>query len=73
MIEVTAWHGRLEGDSAKAMDAIAKPSLVRPNHSWMFEGTIGEFAERWQRNFMVLYSEGKPFIFVTHHYSFSQR
>ena len=72
MIEITAWHGTLNGDFAKAMDVIAKPSLVRPNHSWIFEGTIGEFANRWNRNFMVLYSNGNPQIFVSH-YSFGQR
>lgn len=73
MIEITAWHGTLNGEFAKAMDAIAKPSLVHPNHTWLFDGTIGEFANLWKRNFMVLYSDGKPNIFVTNYYSFSQR
>jgi hypothetical protein len=79
MIEIKGWHGSLSSGRTKRnplavrLDEIAKPSLVHPDYVWSFDGTVGQFAERFQHNFMVLYHEGKPSIYITQYGSFNQR
>jgi len=75
MIQVRGWHGKLTPEFAKRMDAIAKPSAVTPDLIWMFDGTMGEFAEQWQGHFMALWDDEKSCydLFITQFRSFSTR
>ena len=79
MIEIKGWHGNLSSGRNKQspfalrLDEIAKPSLVNPDYVWLFDGTVGQFADQWQKPFMVFYHEGQPSIYVTQHSNFNAR
>ena len=81
MIEIRGWHGCLSNGTKRnpkaiRLDEIAKHSLVNPDAAWMFDGTVGEFAEKWApNNFMSLWDTDKKnwTIFVSQHNSFNQR
>lgn len=78
MIIVKGWHGNLNAELSKVMDEIAMP--IKPNNEWEFEGSVGDFAEKWQRHF-IAYPIDEPSkihypryeIFITQHGSFSAR
>ena len=51
-ILIKGYHGTLPSKLAKEMDNIAMP--IQPNYEWEFEGSVGDFAEKWGRMFMAL-------------------
>lgn len=80
MIEIKAWHGQLDRKHirhcailASRLDEIAKPSLIHPDTVWSFEGTVADFATKYKDNFMVLWQDAKPKIFITQYNSFGTR
>jgi hypothetical protein len=51
-ILIKGYHGYLTPKLAKEMDAIAMP--ITPNIEWEFEGSVGDFAEKWGHMFMAI-------------------
>ncbi len=57
MITVRGWHGTLSLEKSKRMDSIAMP--IKPRFEWEFEGSVGDFAEKWELPF-IAYPLDKP-------------
>lgn len=57
MITVRGWHGYLSDPKSAKMDGIA--TVVEPKVEWTFNGTIGEFAEKYQLPFLAWPMKGK--------------
>jgi len=68
MIEVKAYHGMISTRLANKMDKIAK--LGESEFKWDFEGTVGDFADKWQNNFLALCDKGVWKIFITDRQTF---
>lgn len=64
---------------ARKMDAIAVP--IKVDYEWEFEGSVGDFAEKWGDKFLALPQSTDPenekpfswFIGVTQFTGFGQR
>jgi hypothetical protein len=78
MITVKSYHGKLPSNLASEMDKIALP--IQPGTEWEFEGSVGDFANQWGKNFLAMpevpatknhYAHYQ--IFVTQHSSFGMR
>jgi hypothetical protein len=50
-IRVKGYHGYLKPAQVKKMDDIAIP--LEPRSLWEFEGSIGDFAQKWDEKFLV--------------------
>lgn len=69
MIKVKGWHGELNPMDSVRMNRIA--TVVETNYIWTFDGTIGDFADKWKNKFLVYYVEGMPVIYLTSKHNFS--
>jgi hypothetical protein len=51
MIQIRGWHGRLSKVKSEKMNSIAT-TVVETDYKWTFDGSIGEFAEKWNLPFV---------------------
>lgn len=73
MIIVKGFHGTVSPNLAEKVNTIAKVKTER--YIWSFDGTIGEFANKWKDTFVSYYNDEDQTwsIYITDYNSFSAR
>ena len=76
VITIGNFHGGFNSskaglERARTLDKIAH--VVTSGQEWEFDGTIGQFADAYPFNFMVMRLEKGTHIWVTQYGSFGQR
>ena len=74
-IIIQGYHGPLTGNQGtkivRVLDVIARNEI--PSYKWVFNGSLGQFADSFQFNFLVYRGEMESIVFVTQHNSFGAR
>lgn len=71
MIKIQGFHGKVSRLRSNKMDTMAR--VIAPMYQWEFDGTIGEFADKWQYAFLAYFVDNNWMIYITDYISFSAR
>lgn len=71
MIKIQGFHGKVSLLKSDKMETIAR--VITPMYQWEFDGTIGEFADKWQCAFLAYFIDDSWMVYISDYTTFGQR